>query len=68
MTSREMKYIVENREMLERDYSGRYIAVHGERVVAAGRTIHEVYAQLETSTISNPLVTYVPRENEVLLV
>jgi hypothetical protein len=47
MVSREMKYIMENKEALEKERSGKYIAVHEEKVVATGKTIHEVYAVVE---------------------
>ena len=68
MVSEEMKYIIENRKILEEQYSGKYIAVHQEKVIAAERTIHEVYTIVEELNISNPLVTYVPRENEAFLI
>jgi hypothetical protein len=64
MVSREMKYIMENKKALEKNYSGKYVAVHKKKVVAAEKTIHEVYAVVEQLKIRNPLVTYMPRENE----
>ena len=67
MVSKEMKYIMENKEALEDEHSGKYIAVHEEKVVATGKTIHEVYAIVEELKIENPLVTYMPRENEEAL-
>ncbi|MBU7027940.1 MAG: hypothetical protein HXS48_13475 [Theionarchaea archaeon] len=48
MVSKEMEYILKNKEALEKDYSGKYIAVHQEEIVASGRTIHEVYSAVET--------------------
>lgn len=67
MMSEEVKYLIENRETLEKDHSGKYIAVHNGKIVTAGRTIHEVYDTLEELNISNPLVTYVPKEGEEAL-
>lgn len=67
MMSEEVKYLIENRETLENEHSGRYIAVHNGKIVATGRTIHEVYDILEELSISNPLVTYVPKEGEEAL-
>ena len=55
---------MENKETLEKEYSGKYVAVHEEKAVATGKTIHEVYAVVEELKIENPLVTYMPRENE----
>ena len=59
-----MKYIMGNKETLEKEHSGKYVAVHEEKVVATGNTIHEVYAAVEELKIENPLITYMPRENE----
>ena len=64
MISEEVKYLIENREILEKDHSGKYIALHHGEVIATGRTIHEVYDALEDLNISNPLITYVPKEGE----
>ena len=64
MVSKEMEYILKNREALEKEYSGKYIAVHQEEIVASGKTIHEVYSAVKELNISNTLVIYVPREGE----
>ncbi|MBU7048265.1 MAG: hypothetical protein HXS54_17670 [Theionarchaea archaeon] len=55
---------MENKEALEEEHSGKYIAVHEERIVATGKTVHEVYVVVKELKIENPLVTYMPRENE----
>ena len=48
-------------------YAGKYIAIHGDKVVASGRTIHELYELTDKIGIKEPLVTYVPRAGEELL-
>jgi len=67
MVSEEMRYIIENRKALEKKHSGKYIAIHQREVVAIGKTIHEAYDTLENLRIENPLVTYIPREDEEAL-
>ena len=64
MTNKETLYLMEHSRELEQGYSGKYIAVSGEKVVATGRTIHEVYEQTDEQGIEEPLVSYVPREGE----
>jgi hypothetical protein len=67
MISEELKCLIENRETLEKEHSGKYIALYQGKIVATGKTIHEVYASVEKLTIKNPLVTYVPKEGEEAL-
>lgn len=67
MISEEVKYLIENRETLEKEHSGKYIALHQGRIVATGKTIHEVYDSVEELNIKNPLVTYVPKKGEEAL-
>ena len=55
MASEEMRYLMENKEDLEREHSGRYVAIRREQIVAIGRTIHEVYAILKELHIKNPI-------------
>lgn len=67
MISEEVKYLIENRETLEKEHSGKYIALHHGKIVATGKTIHEVYDIVEELNIKTPLVTYVPKEGEKAL-
>ena len=67
MTSPETLYLLEHSSEIEDKYAGRYIAIHGDKVVAAGRTIHELYELTDKIGIREPLVTYVPRDGEELL-
>ena len=67
MISEELKYLIENTEILEKEHSGKYIALYQGKIVATGKTIHEVYAIVERLTIKTPLVTYVPKEGEETL-
>jgi hypothetical protein len=67
MTSPETMYLLEHSSEIEDRYAGRYIAIHGDKIVAAGRTIHELYELTDKIGIKDPLVTYVPRDGEELL-
>ena len=67
MVSEEMLYLIANKEKLEKEYGGRYVAVYKNKIVAIGRTIHEVYDSIKSTNIRNPLVSYIPREGEEAL-
>ncbi|MEW5936356.1 MAG: DUF5678 domain-containing protein [Candidatus Thermoplasmatota archaeon] len=67
MPSDDMIYVLENKAKLEDEYSGRYIAIWRKKVVAVGRTISEVYKTVKDMKITNPLVTYIPKEGEEAL-
>ncbi len=67
MTSTETLYLIEHSGKIENEYAGKYIAIHENKVVAAGRTIHEVYEVTDKIGIMNPLITYVPKAGEELL-
>jgi len=60
-------FLIENSEKIEAQYEGTYIAIHDKKVVASGKTIHEVYSLTDELGIDDPLVTYVPRSGEELL-
>ena len=67
MVSEEMLYLMRNREKLEEEQEGRYVAIYKNKVVATGRSIHEVYMEVKRKRIKNPLVTYIPRRGEEAL-
>ena len=67
MVSKEMSYVMENKENLEKEHGGEYIAVHQKKIVAIARTIHEIYKSLKELNIKNPLIVYIPKEGEEAL-
>jgi hypothetical protein len=67
MPSEDMMYLLENKEKLEDEYSGKYVAIFNKRVVIVGRTVSEVYKMVKDMEIKNPLVTYIPKEGEEAL-
>ena len=67
MSSTETLYLIEHSSEIENEFAGKYIAIHENKVVASGRTIHEVYELTDRIGINNPLITYVPRAGEELL-
>ena len=67
MTSNETLWIARNTQMLEKKYSGKYIAVAGNQVVASGRSVKEVFRTVDRKRIERPLITYVPRKGEEIL-
>jgi len=64
MPSEETIYLLAHKDMLEKKYSGKYIAIWKKKVIAVGRTISEVYQLVKNMNIKNPLVTYLPKEGE----
>ena len=69
MVSEEMIYLMRNKEKIEKEQEGKYIAIHKNKVVAVGRSIHEVYEKIREKKLKNPLVTYIPmRGEEALLI
>ena len=67
MVSEEMLYLMKNKEKLEREHEGKYVAIYKDKLVAIGRTIHEIYEKVQNTNIKNPLVTYIPRKGEEAL-
>ena len=67
MVSEEMRYVMENREKLEEEMGGKYIAVYKDRIIAVGKTIHEVYEKVKNIKVQNPLIMYIPRKGEEAL-
>ncbi|WP_457555657.1 DUF5678 domain-containing protein [Candidatus Pyrohabitans sp.] len=67
MVSDEMIYLLKNKEKLEAEQGGKYVALYRDRVVAVGKTIHEVYEKLRKIKVENPLIVYIPRKGEEAL-
>jgi len=67
MVSDEMLYLMVNKEKLEAEQGGKYIALYKNKVIAAGKTIHEVYEKVRKIKVKNPLVVYIPRKGEEAL-
>ena len=67
MVSEEMLYLINNREKLEKEQEGKYVAVYKDQIVAIGKTIHEVYDKVKAMKIKNPLIAYIPRKGEEAL-
>ena len=67
MASEETLFVAQNSALLEKEHSGEYIAVVGSKVVASGKSIQEVYEAVDKKRIKEPLVTYVPKEGEEIL-
>jgi len=67
MPSEDLLFVLANEEKLEQEYSGKYIAISKNTVIAVGRSVAEVYKSVKGMNIANPLVTYVPKEGEEAL-
>ena len=67
MVSIEFNYLIENKEKLEKEHEGKYVAIYKDKVVAVGKTIHEVYRLVRELKIKNPLIAYIPRKGEEAL-
>jgi hypothetical protein len=67
MTSPETLYLLQHSSEIENEFAGKYIAIFEDRVIASGKTIHEVYEVADGLGIKDPLITYVPRVGEELL-
>ena len=67
MVSDDVMYIMAHKDDIVQQYSGQFVAISHGKVVASGKTIHEVYDILNGINEENPLVTYVPREGEEAL-
>ncbi|NOZ82835.1 MAG: hypothetical protein GXN98_03325 [Euryarchaeota archaeon] len=65
--SDEMLYLMVNREKLEKEQGGKYVALYKDRVIAAGKTVHEVYEKVKKINVKNPLIVYIPRKGEEAL-
>lgn len=55
-----------NKETLK--YSGKWIAVFGNKIVASGKSAKDVFEAAKASGIKLPLITKVPRKDEEMYV
>jgi len=62
-----MLFVLANEEKLEEEYSGKYIAIWKNKVIATGRTVSDVYKSVKKINVKNPLVTYIPKDGEEAL-
>ena len=67
MTSTETLFLIQHSSEIEMEFAGKYIAISENKVIASGKTIHEVYEVVDKMGITDPLITYVPRQGEELL-
>ena len=67
MVSEEFNYLMENKDKIEKEHEGKYIAIYKDKIVAVGKTIHEVYEKVKNLNIKNPLIAYIPRKGEEAL-
>jgi hypothetical protein len=67
MTSAETMYLIQHSGEIENEFAGKYIAIFQDKVIACGKTIHEVYETTDRMGVKDPLITYVPRAGEELL-
>lgn len=67
MSQKESIWISEHRDELEQ-YSGKWIAVWKDRVIASGDSVSEVMEKAVPKTEDLPLVIKVPRKDEDLYV
>jgi len=67
MRDKDHEWIIEHEQELERKYSGKYVAVVDGTIVAVERTSLEADKKGREKTKKLPLVTYVPKSGEELL-
>jgi len=66
MESQESNWISEHQEIID-EYSGRWVAILKDKLVAAGNSIEEVRKILKKKDIKElPLITKIPRQDEEL--
>jgi hypothetical protein len=59
----ELRWLAENEALVERQYAGQWIAVQGDRLVAAADSLDEVLDAAKEKGASDPLVTAVKRKD-----
>jgi len=67
MRDKDHEWIIEHEQELETKYSGKYVAVVDETIVAVERTSLEADKKGRAKTKKLPLVTYVPKSGEELV-
>jgi len=61
------EWIIQHEKELEEKYSGKYVAVADEKIVAVERTSFEADRKGREKSKKIPLVTYVPKKGEELV-
>jgi hypothetical protein len=59
----EMRYLHENREFLEANHAGEWVALEGDRLLAVGKDLAAVRKEAAAKGVMNPLVTAVKRKD-----
>lgn len=67
MKDRDHEWIIEHEKELEEKYSGKYVAIIDEKIVAIERTSLEADRKGREKSKKIPLVTYVPKKGEELV-
>ncbi len=67
MRDKDHEWIIEHEKELEEKYLGKYIAIIDEKIVAIERTSLEADRKGREKSKKIPLVTYVPKRGEVLV-
>ncbi|KAF5414941.1 MAG: DUF5678 domain-containing protein [Euryarchaeota archaeon] len=67
MRDKDHEWIIEHEQELETKYSGKYVAVVDGTIVAVERTSLEADKKGREKTKKLPLVTYVPKSGEELV-
>jgi len=67
MQDKDHEWIIEHEQELETKYSGKYVAVVDGTIVAVERTSLEADKKGREKTKKLPLVTYVPKSGEELV-
>jgi hypothetical protein len=67
MKDRDHEWIIEHEKELEEKHSGKYVAIVDETIVAVERTSLEADRKGREKSKKIPLVTYVPKKGEELV-
>jgi hypothetical protein len=62
VSSKELEWYEKNRSWLEKEHAGKWIAIKGDKLIAAGDTLDSVLDEAEVKGIKHPLVTGVRRK------
>jgi len=67
MKDRDHEWIIEHEKELEEKHAGKYVAIVDETIVAVERTSLEADRKGREKSKKIPLVTYVPKKGEELV-
>jgi hypothetical protein len=67
MRDKDHNWIIEHEKELEEKYSGKYVTIIDEKIVAIERTSLEADRKGRERSNKIPLVTYVPKKGEELV-